>query len=673
MKQACHRCVRLISKGRNKLSNPLEFSKCTMGVQMEVMMIGMRCYATKSEQEKIISNILKASSMLPIHKTKVEEGQQTRGNLIEKLINAADPKELNTSLSLLCNNDDISEERLTAILHTSIIEQMDASSVKILMDFYARKGNTPKVKELFQYIKNPDEEMKTYLTQMLAVAGSALKSKSVHVSLPQRAMSKLVKTMPSNLQIANKRSISELKELEDTLKRKKDSLSYTHGVVIEAFAIRGNMDQAESYFSNIQHVNTDVINSMIDGWIRALNVDRTDMTKFKDDYQFTKKKVDYYFDLFDLYKVDKDARTFAYLLKFKFMELLMQTKDADVTPIIDLIERMIHKEKIKPDSYFVSTFIARLKFVQSKQKLLKLYNIYKKYLNRTSQTDSSNLALLSALTEFKCIPESLSLFEQFKTSLGSAYLSTAYNLMIKLFLHEDTEAAVLVFDEMMEKKIQRTETTYYHLISRFYELGDQKSVTKYFDLMTADHISPSEQILGFSITSLAATKNKNEVLQVLRQAKRDNKITANNCAEFIRAFGTIGKLGEAEKLFEEYKDTNNLKVYNEMLFSYVWLLCIEDAIALYLDFPMKGDIYTYETLVEALGIVREYDAVIEIHKIMIKLGITPTYRYYELLINILLKEKPTESVKSFLQTLPDEMSKNSQLQNVEQLIMKILF
>ncbi|KAG2370664.1 hypothetical protein C9374_014680, partial [Naegleria lovaniensis] len=80
----------------------------------------------------------------------------------------------------------------------------------------------------------------------------------------------------------------------------------------------------------------------------------------------------------------------------------------------------------------------------------------------------------------------------------------------------------------------------------------------------------------------------------------------------------------------------------------------------------------YETLIEALGMVREYDAILDTHQIMLQLNIIPSYKYYDQLISILTKETPSESVKQFLGTLPTEMSR-FKIENVEQLILKILF
>ncbi|KAG2377590.1 hypothetical protein C9374_009106 [Naegleria lovaniensis] len=593
-------------------------------------------------------------------------------NIIEKLLTSQNQQELNNNLLTICNQSDITEERLTAVLYqNNIIQKFGPSSLLILMQFYAKKGNAPKVKELFQLIANPDDDMKKSLVHLLALAGSSLKSKSTtQGSLNPKTATNLMKSIPSNLQIAHKRSISELKEVEDALKKKKDCVSYTHSVVIDAMALRGSMTQAEKYFQDIQHVNTEVLNSMMDGWIRML---KTSDTQDGAQLRLVKERVQYYFNLFDIYKVNRDSRTYVYLLKCQFLELQVEGKAETMNSIHESIERMVKTDRIVPDSYFISTFIARLSTIPAKAKIKKLYYIYKNFLGKATQSDTSKLSLLQILAGAKCIPEALSLFEQVKNNSSSPQRTQYYDTMITMFIESsDFEPAFVLFEEMVRKKIPRSENTYLSLISHFSKLSDHKTVTKFYDAMVKEGIKPNEEILGHVITSLMYTKSKEEALKIVQLAEQENKITSSNCTSFIRAYGYLGALERAESVFKMFKDTKQLRVYNEMLYTYVWLLCVEDAITLYLNFPMKGDIFTYETLIEALGMVREYDAILDTHQIMLQLNIIPSYKYYDQLISILTKETPSESVKQFLGTLPTEMSR-FKIENVEQLILKILF
>ena len=595
-------------------------------------------------------------------------------NIIEKLLASKNQQELNNNLLILCNQSDISEERLTAVLNqNNIIQKFGPSSLLILMQFYAKKGNAPKVKELFQLITNPDDEMKKTLIHLLALAGSSLKSKSTtQGALHPKTASNLMKSIPSNLQVAHKRSISELKEVEDALKKKKDCVSYTHSVVIDAMALRGNMSQAEKYFQDIQHVNTEVLNSMMDGWIRMLKISES---KDGAPLSLVKERVKYYFNLFDLYKVDRNSRTYTYLVKCQFLELQNDGKFETVDSIVESIERMVSKDRIVPDAYFMSTFISRLATISppARAKIRKLYYAYKHNLSKTPQSDTTKLSLLQILADAKCIPEALSLFEKVKNNSSSPQRPQYYDTMIEMFLESgDFEPAFVLFEEMARKKIPRSENTYLPLISHFSKLSDHKAVTKFYDSMVREGIKPNEEILGHAITSLMYTKSKEEALKIVQHADSENKITSTNCALFIRAYGYLGELEKAENVFNKFKDTKELRVYNEMLYTYVWLLCVEDAITLYLNFPMRGDIFTHETLIEGLGMVREYDAILEIHKIMLQLDIVPSYKYYEQLVTILTKEPPSENVKQFLHNLPSEMAR-FKIENFEQLLLNILF
>ncbi|EFC44948.1 predicted protein [Naegleria gruberi] len=613
--------------------------------------------------------------------SKQENGNIVDHSLVEALITfESSRKSVNDNLSILCNQSDITEERLTSILNQKIIEKLDPSTIFTMMQFYAKKGNAPKVKELYRHIKNPNEESKKQLVKLLALAGSRLKTKTNPESITPKVAKNLMKTMPSNINVAHKRSISELKEVEDALKKKKDSVSYTHSVVIEAFSIRGNMKQAETYFENIQHVNTEVLNSMIDGWIRTLTksdkslIEGQSENTSEESFNFVKGRVNYYFDLFDLYKIKRDVRTYAYFLRFKFIEaLFVDPKDPDVNSIVDLIESMISKDKISPDNYFVSTFLARLNTIHSKAKVKKLYSTYKKHLLKVKVTNANNLAILTTLANSKCIPEALSLFEHLKKSLPTNEKTTAYEIMISMFLESDDEAAIVLIDDMIQKKVPRSSKTYYSVLNYFSQQGNHKAVSKYFQLLQVEGVSLTPEILKVSLKSLALTRSKKQVMDILKRAETENYLTEESCSSFIGTYGLLEELEEAERVFNLFKDTNMLDIYNEMLCTYVNHSCVGDAITLYLDYPMKGDIFTYETLVGALGISKEYSAILQIHKIMIKLGIRPTFKYYDQLIDILTKEPVTDpEVKSFLQSLPDEMSQFN-IGQIEQLIMRLLF
>ncbi|KAL9650854.1 hypothetical protein ABK040_016795 [Willaertia magna] len=563
--------------------------------------------------------------------------------------------QLNEQLKQLCFHQQQSEDQILKFINQNFPEynknNLPSSTIHILTKYFASKRNVNKIKELLKNSNNFSEEI----------------------------FKKQILKNNLNLTITNKSPLSEI-ETFIVKNHYDDYIAYTHSIVIEAFIIRGNMKQAELYFEGIKYFNADVLNVMIDGWLR--NYD-------KNSFDILKEKINYYFKLFDLFKIYRNITTYRYYLKFKYLEM---EKINNILPIQQTLEMMIKKDKIQPDSLFISIFTSKIMKIKNNNLLIKkLYILFKKYLmNNKNITELQYLSILSSLTINNCIHESIELFDIIKNLFNQNTLQKdtlqnkqdnlklAYHLMIKMFiLANDEEATFVLYQEMLQKKIKRN---YYLIISTYFHMKNYKKVIQYYHHRLKDNSIKEDEnihyeIIGYLIESYGELKQKERVLETVRKAKEENLLNDKNCIRFIKALGKVDEMNEAEEIFKLFSNNNNsssLDIYNVMLHTYCCGLYIEKALTFYLSYPMKGNLETYEILLNALTIVKEYNAIMDNHRIMINLNILPTHSYYTKLIDVLLQDKQNEKTRTFLQQLPKELER-LEIENADKLLIKLLF